>query len=137
MIINKTKRYRKPDLLQLLAFFVGVGFLATSLVQAAEPQGSPMYNAKNDQATASEGWWQSIWGLDLAGKLKDWRPEISAQETAEGFKLARPFGNTGPSLQLTSSLPDSVQRSLRDGGDNRIGAIGGDTDAYIFLQKRW
>jgi len=136
-MIKNTTRYRKPDLLLLLTFFVGVGFLATSLAQAAEPHGSLMYAAKSDHTTGSESWWQSIWGLDLARKLKNWRPKISVSEAAEGLELARPLGKSGPCLQFSSSLPDSVQRSLRAGGDNQIGSYGNDTDVFIFLQKRW
>jgi hypothetical protein len=136
-MIIKTRLYRKPDLLLLLAVFVGTGFLATSVTNAAEPGGVLTLDAKNDQTGHSESWWRSIWGLDLTRKLKDWHPKITVEEDAEGLNLARPFGKTGPGLQLSSSLPVSVQRSLRDGGDNGIGALGNDTDAYIFLQKRW
>jgi hypothetical protein len=136
-MITKTRRYRKPDLLLLLAVFVGTGFLATSLTQAAEPGDLLALDSKDDQSGHSESWWRSIWGMDLTRKLKEWHPKIRVEEDAEGLNLARPFGKTGPGLQLSSSLPVSVQRSLRDGGDNRIGALGSDTDAYIFLQKRW
>ena len=136
-MIIKTRRYHKPDLLLLLAAFVGAGLLATSLAQAKEPVNYPGIDADSDQAGYSENWWRAIWGLDLTRKLRDWRPKIRVEEDPEGLNLARPFGKTGPGLQLSSSLPDSVQRSLRDGGDNGIGAFGGEPDAYIFLQKRW
>ena len=136
-MIIRTKSYRKPDLLLLLAFFVGVGLVTTGLVQAAEPNDYLAPHGDNHRAAGSEHWWQSIWGLDLARKLENWRPKISVGEVTKGFQLASPFGKTGPSLRFSSSLPDSVQRSLRDGGDRRIGAFGSDTDAFVFLQKRW
>lgn len=136
-MINKTIGYVKQVRSRLLAFLVGATFLAVPAVQAAEPHGFLPHSVKSDRAAGSERWWRSIWGLDLTRKLSDWRPKISAWEATEGFNLARPFGKAGPNLQFSSSLPDSVQRSLRDGGDRRIGAFGGDTDIYFFLQKRW
>ena len=137
--MNKiSKRYRKPNLLVALTLFVGVGFVATAVAQAAEPYSVVMSFPENStQAGRSESWWQSIWGLDLAKKLKDWRPKITPAEDGEGFHLARPFGKKGAALQFSSSLPDSVQRSLREGGDSRFDYFSYDTDAYLFIQKRW
>lgn len=131
----KPTRIRKPNLLVMLTFFVSLGVIATSVAQAGESiMSTPSRTADNAKP---ESWWQSIWGLDLARKLKDWRPRITPAEHGEGFNIANPFGNKGPTLQFTSAMPDSVQRSLRDGGDTRIGNVDGETDAYLFIQKRW
>jgi hypothetical protein len=133
----KTTHTRKPNLLVVVSLFVTLGFLATSVAQAANSSaGTPAKNGKS-KVGGSESWWQSIWGLDLAEKLGSWRPMITVRDDCEGMNLARPFGKAGPTLQVSSSLPDSVARSLRDGGDNQIGAIDGHPDAYLFFQKRW
>lgn len=125
--------HRKPNLLVIIALFVGLGVVATGVAQAAAPIGT---RATRD-LEGSEKWWQSIWGLDLARKLKEWRPSITVEKDAEGLNLARPFGKSGPTLQLSSSLPDSVLRSLHASGVRELGASGTNTDLFLFLQKRW
>lgn len=133
----KSTRTRKPNLLVTLTFFVGAGLLVTTAAQAAEPYNMMSLQHNSTDMNHSDGWWQSMWGLDLARKLKDWRPRITPAVDAEGYNLAHPFGRKGPALQISSALPDSVRRSIRAGGDNGIGSINGDTDAYLFFQKRW
>lgn len=128
-----TTPHSKPNLLASIALFIGLGMLAGSMAQAA-PQGGYRTDAVTE---GSEKWWQSIWGLDLARKLRDWRPSITIEKDAEGLNVARPFGKSGPTLQFTSSLPDSVRYSLRAGGDQQVGALGNNTDLFLFLQKRW
>lgn len=125
--------HRKPNLLVPIALFVALGVLATSAVQAADPIGT----RADRNLEGSEKWWQSIWGLDLARKLKDWRPSITIEKDAEGLNLARPFGKSGPALQCSSSLPDSVMRSLHAAGGYQSGVFSTDTDLFLFLQKRW
>jgi hypothetical protein len=133
MTIN-AKPDHKPDLLVLIALIVGLGVLATGVVQAATPADG--MRAAGD-SNSQEKPWQSLWGLDLARKLKEWRPSITIEKDAEGLNLARPFGKSGPTVQFSSSLPDSVQRSLHAGGDPQVGAFSSDTDLFLFLQKRW
>jgi len=133
----KTTSYRKPDLLLLLTFCIGVGTLVSGTAQAADAAGLSSSWKDGRVVAGSEKWWQSIWGLDLARKLKDWRPKVTVREDGEGFNLARPFGKSGPTIQCSSSLPDSVQHSLRAGGDTEIGPVAGDSDVFLFLQKRW
>jgi hypothetical protein len=60
-----------------------------------------------------------------------------AGEDGEGFNIAHPFGKSGPTIQCSSSLPDSAVRSLRAGGGPHIGTYARDTDVFVFLQKRW
>ncbi len=133
----KTMRYHKPDPLLLLAFFVGIGVLATSVVQAAEPLNVMADNQIEQEKSAD--WLQSFWNLDLSRKIKNWKPMISVEPSgADGLGLVRPFGTRGPELRVLNSLPKNVQRNLRAGGDNRVGAFGGEKpDAYLFLEKRW
>jgi len=134
---KKTSHARKPNLLVAVSLFVALGFLATSMAQAADSINNLSTRKGAAQVGGSERWWQSIWGLNLAEKLSSWRPMITVRDDCEGMNLARPFGKAGPTLQVTSSLPDSVARSLRDGGDSQIGAFGSGPDAYVFFQKRW
>ncbi len=123
----------KPNLLLLVALAVGLGVFASGVVQAAPPMAARAAAAMD----SSEKWLQAIGGLDLARKLKEWRPRIRVQKGAEGLNLARPFGKSGPTIQCSSSLPDSAQRSLRAGGGNRIGGRGSNSDLFLFVQKRW
>jgi len=133
----KTMRYQKPDLLLLLAFFVGVGVLATSLAQAAEPL-NIMANSKQIEQEKSADWLHAFWNLDLARKIQNWKPMISVDTSGEGMGLVRPFGTRGPELRVLNRMPGHVKRNLRAGGDNRIGVIGSDNpNAYLFLEKRW
>ena len=123
----KTTRYRKPNLLVLLTFFVGVGVMTTSVAQATEAK----------HAGASQ-LLQSVWNLDLAAKLRTWKPEFTVDKRGQGLNLARPFGVRGPTLRLSNSMPDNVKRCLRASGDHQIGTFGANnTDAYMFLEKRW
>ena len=106
----------------------------------AQAAGNPGQNAAGAQAGiagGSEKWWQSIWGLDLAHKLREWRPMITVNDNGEGFNIAQPFGKSGPTIQCSSSLPDSAVRSLRAGGGPHIATHARDTDIFVFLQKRW
>jgi hypothetical protein len=134
---SKPNIRRKPSLLVLLAFSVGVGVLATGIAQAADTPGQTKIGTHARAASGNEKWWRSIWGLDLAGKLREWRPMITANDDGEGFNIARPFGKSGPTIQCSSSLPDSAVRSLRAGGGPGIETYARDTDIFVFVQKRW
>jgi hypothetical protein len=134
---TKTTPHRKPNSLVLVTLLIVAGSLATSLGQAAEPQDAARSGQKSRHVPDGENWWRSIWNLDRTRKLKESRHKVPPQDDAEGFNLARPFGKSGPTIQCSSSLPDSVWRSLRAGGDNQLGAVGTDTDIFVFLQKRW
>ncbi len=138
MSIN-TKPYPKPSLLVLLTFFVGFGLVVTSIAEAAEPAHSAeSLKVASAQRAPAQHWLRSVRGLDLASKLQNWKPKIHVDTDGEGVKLSHPFGNHGPALRLSASLPEQTHDSLRAGGDNQVGSIGGDLpDAYLFLQKRW
>ena len=134
---KKVTSYRKPNLLVLLTFFVGFGVLATSVAQA-----EPLDNSNDSlvQKPATFGQWlPSSLSLDLAGRIKSWKPNFfRVEKGADGLNLSQPFGARGPALRLSKSLPDNVQRSLAAGGDRGIGVVAGDKpDAYLFLEKRW
>lgn len=136
MTMKKTSHY-KPDLLVLLAFFVGFGVLATSAVHAAEPLNIMSFQDPSARKKQSDRWYQSLWGVDLAGKLSNWKPKVTVDQNGEGLDLSRPFGVRGPALRLSDSMPDAVTRSLRAGGDSQIGAFDDTPDVYLFLEKRW
>lgn len=131
--MNKSKptRYRKPDLMVLLAFFVGLGVLVTSFAQAFEPS-PPARSMQNLDAQGHwpEQWLQSLWGLDLANRLKSWKPKITVDDCNDGMCLSSPFGSRGPVLQFSASVPEPVSSSSLSGGDDSL-------DAYLLLQKRW
>ena len=136
-MMMKTTRYRKPNLLVLLTFFVGFGVLTTSIVQAGET-----LNVAASEGTAVKpggAQQRSVrWGLDLLAKLEAWGAELSEESDGRGVHLALPFGAKGPALRLSNTMPDEVKRCLLAGGDRRIGAFGdASPDAYVFLEKRW
>jgi len=135
----KMKRYRKPNLMVLLTCSVGLGVILTSVAQAAEPlQSTVTTNTAAQQRFSPEQWLRSVWGLDLAGKLRSWKPRIRVDSDGEGVNLSHPFGNHGPALRLSTSIPEPVQLSLRAGGGDRNGSAGSDAPGpYLFLQKRW
>lgn len=126
-----TTPHRSPSLLVPICLCISLGVLGAGVAQAA--------NGTRDSGNLerSERWWQSLWGLDLARKLKEWRPSITVDKDVEGLNLARPFGKSGPALQCSSSMPDSVLRSLHAVGGHQAGPFGTDTDVFLFLQKRW
>ncbi len=126
----KSTNYRKPDLLVLLTFFMGFGMLATSLAQAAEPLDITTNGKARAERSVTGDWLHAVWSTDLAGKLKNWKPEISVDEEGKGFQLARPFGVRGPALRVQKTAPGSAASRPRN-------SSGGNLGAYLFLQKRW
>ena len=134
----KTTGYSKPKLLVLLPFFVGVGVMATGVVQAAEALNIVSAEKRAVKQAGVSQRLQSEWNLDLAVKLRSWKPGFTGGKDGQGLNLARPFGVRGPTLRLSNTMPDNVKRGLRAGGDHQIGAFGADNpDAYMFLEKRW
>lgn len=133
---RNSRRYRKPDLMFLIACFVGFGVLLTSLAQAEQLSVSASVMANPaPQRSLPEKWFYS---LDLANRLKNWKPKIEVATCDEGLYLSRPFGIRGPVLQISTSVSEHAEYSLRAGGDSRVGTLVSDLpDAYLFLQKRW
>ena len=138
-MMNKIKTpYCKPDLLILLFVFTGFGFFAASIVHAAEPLDSVSLQNYSTKKTESERWYQSLWGIDLARKLREWKPKITVAEGDEGLRLSRPFGVRGPALRLSDAMPESAMRSLRGGRNEQDAAFNSEMpDVYLFLEKRW
>jgi len=123
-------RYRKPDLLVLLTLFVGIGVLATSLAQAAEPL-DIMTNAKaRSERYATDDWLNSLWSINLAEKLRNWKPKINVDEGGKGIRLMRPFGVRGPVLRARNGIPKDAGSNLRSNNKTYL-------DGYLFLEKRW
>jgi len=123
----------------LLTFSVGLSLLLSSITQAAEPPKSAVAGkVASQQRSWTEQWLRAVWSLDLAARINSWKPRIRVDSDGEGLRLSHPFGNHGPALCLSTSIPERAQLSLRAGGDNQVGSS--DTDApgpYLFLQKRW
>ncbi len=128
--MNTSGNHRKPGLLVILTLLVGVGMLATTLVQAAEPL--PGTNDRPaTKSSAATDWLQALWSIDLAGKLKSWKPKIRVDNGGSGIRLMRPFGVRGPALRVSNTIP------LRS-GENRYSSAGNTyLDTYLFLEKRW
>ena len=113
--------------------------LLTSIAQAAEPPRSAAPGKAGSQHRSwTEQWLRSVWSLDLADKIKNWKPRVRVDSDGEGVRLSHPFGNHGPALRLSTSIPERARLSLRAGGDNQVGSSGADAPGpYLFLQKRW
>ncbi len=119
----------------LLMFFVAAGVLLTSVAEAAGPD-YLQTDAERRSEQSARDWFVSLWDFDLAARLRSWVP--GRRDDGSGLSLTRPFGPKGPVLRITNGMPDEVEASLRDGGDDRIGALtGNQPDAFIFFQKRW
>ncbi len=107
----------------MLTFLLGLGLLLSSIVQAAEPQRSAVPGkAVSQQRSWTEQWLRAVWSLDLAAKINNWKPKVRVDSDGEGLRLSHPFGNHGPALRLSTSIPERAQLSLRAGGDNRVGS---------------
>jgi hypothetical protein len=133
---RNSRRYRKPDLMFLIACFVGFGVVLTSVAQAEQRSASASLMGNHPtRQLLPEKWFYS---LDLANRLKSWKPKIEVAACDDGLNLSRPFGMHGPVLQISTSVPEHAQHSLRAGGDSQVGALVSDRpDAFLFLQKRW
>jgi len=114
----------------LLTFFVGLGVLATSLAQAAEPFDIMTNENTRTERDATDDWLHTLWSIDLAEKLQNWKPKISVDEGGEGFRLMRPFGIRGPVLRVQHKIPDFAGSNLRNKNNTYL-------DGYLFLEKRW
>ena len=134
----KTTRFRKPNLLVMLTFFVGFGFLSTSVTQASEKLHNLSTQKQPVKPANAHHWFQSVLNLELAEKLRTWKPDFTLDKGGRALNLARPFGVRGPTLRLSNTMPDDVKRGLRAGGDHRIGISAAENPvAYMFLEKRW
>jgi hypothetical protein len=124
-------------MLVLLTFFVGFGVVLTSVAPAAQPSRSGASNEASHEPDAPERWIRSVGSLDLATKLQNWKPRIRVDSDGEGVNLSRPFGDRGPALRLSTSMPEPSQNN-RDVGAGRFDDNGGDLpDAYLYFFKRW
>lgn len=138
----KSKRYRKPDLMVILTCSVALGVVLSSVAQAAEPakivQDDPVSTLRQLGSEIISGeWLQSFGDIDLAARMKNWRPKIEVDKGGDGLRISHPFGGHGPALKFSTSVPGHVSRSLRAGGDSQIGSLSDNIDGYIFLQRRW
>ncbi len=137
----KSKRYRKPDLMVVVACSVALGVVLSSVAQASGPvrtAPAPVMMLQQFGADLVSGeWLQSIEDTNLASRLKNWKPKIEVDKGGAGLQLSHPFGSHGPALKFSTSIPGYVKRSLRAGGDSQVGSLNDKPDAYIFLQRRW
>ena len=129
----------RPKRTASLIFLVGLGLLLSSIARAAEPPGSGIPGkAVSQQRPWTEQWLRAVWSLDLAAKINNWKPRVRVDSDGEGLRLSHPFGNHGPALRLSTSIPERAQLSLRAGGDNQVGSSTSDAPGpYLFLHKRW
>lgn len=138
----KSKRYRKPDLMVVLTCGVAIGVLLSSVASAAEPAGetrSPVTITLQQLGAEfiSGEWLHSFGDLNLADRMKNWRPKIEVDSGGDGLRISHPFGGHGPALKFSTAVPGHVKRSLRAGGDSQVGSLNDNPDGYIFLQRRW
>jgi len=137
----KSKRYRKPDLMVVLACSVALGVVLSSVAQAAEPvertQAPVVILQQSEAEIIYSEWLQSFGDLDLAARINNWRPRIEVDKGGDGLRIAHPFGDHGPALKFSTSVPGHVMRSLRAGGDSQIGSLSESPNGYFFLQRRW
>lgn len=126
---------RRPNLMVMLTFFVGLGVLLTSVVQATEKTASTSI----PEHTAAHKLWPGQWlqNLGVSARPKSWKPVMAVGKHIDGLRVGSLFGARGPDLQVSASMPEHVKSSLRDGGDSMVGFRDDSPDAYLFLHKRW
>lgn len=143
VVVNayKSMSYRKPGLMVILTCSVVLGVVLSSVAQAAEVPKNTHERFSSLQQFGidllSGGWLESFADLDLAVRMKNWRPRIEVDHGGDGLRIFHPFGGHGPALKFSTSIPGYAKYSLRAGGDSQIGSMGDRTDGYIFLQRRW
>ncbi len=126
---------RRPNLMVLLTFFVGLGVVLTSVVQAAEKTASTSIL----EHTAAHRLWPGQWlqNLGASARPKNWQPVMAAGNRIDGLRIGSLFGARGPVLQVSASMPEHVFSCLREGGDSMVGFRDDSPDAYLLLHKRW
>lgn len=142
MISMKLKRYRKPGLMVVLTCGVALGVVLSSVAHAAEPteeaQSSVTTSLQQLRVEFISGeWLPSMGNLDLAERIKNWRPKIEVDKGGDGLRVSHPFGSHGPAFRFSTNVPKHMKRSMRAGGDSQIGSLHDNPDGYIFLQRRW
>ena len=119
----------------VVAVSVVLGVVLSSVSQAAESE-RPRGLVADLQSWGSS-LMSSLNDLELAERLRNWRPRIEVDRGGDGVNLAHPFGAHGPGLKFSTKVPSRIRRSLAAGGDSQIGSLNDRPDGYIFLQKRW
>lgn len=125
---------RKPDLMALVSAFVGFGFLLTSLVQAEGQTDTE----RGDVTTATEIRGVLSQELNLETPTRYRALKAAGSVFGPGLNVARPFGDRGPAVTFSTSVPKETRDSLRAGGGSDTGGWKiNQANAYLFLQKRW
>jgi hypothetical protein len=125
---------RKPNLMVLVSAFVGFGFLVTSLAQAEGGTGSEW----RATTAAAETRGVLLQNLSLETPARYRALKAAGSVFGSGLNVARPFGDRGPAVTFSTSVPKETRDSLRAGGGS--GTTGwkiNQANAYLFLQKRW
>ena len=126
--------YRKPNLMVLLSAFFGFGFLVTSLAQAEGRTGSE--SGASTAATETRG--GLLQDLNLETPIRYRALKAAGSVFGSGLNVARPFGDRGLAVTFSTSVPKETRDSLRAGGGS--GTTGwkiNQSNAYLFLHKRW
>ncbi len=112
-------------------------FLLVPVAGQASDLARPPALAGSEAAVSDWGLITAILNQDIVGRLKFtvYRPA----DNGDGFRLVRLFGENGPSLRASASMPEVTYSSLRAGGGRRIGALTSNdlAEAFLFVQKRW
>lgn len=89
-----------------------------------------------DIPSIGRGWNLPVRPQSIAGRLEFNTPKLP--DYGNGFRLARLFGEQGPALKVSSSMPDTTYNSLRTAGGRHLGALSDNlAEAFVYLQKRW
>ncbi|MEE9342127.1 MAG: hypothetical protein V3V12_00675 [Gammaproteobacteria bacterium] len=80
-------------------------------------------------------WSDQLWTIDNVDQFKLF---ISDTTVTDGLFLMSPFGDEGPVVRISLSMPSETARCMRRAGAGSIGAIGDDfQEAYLIVRKRW
>lgn len=123
---------RPPRVCAVLVLLLGLGRADTVHADAS----SLVSSVRNRVASLQRDWRGTLWHLSLFDARK---PAGSKRSTLsdDGVSFSRPFGERGPELRLSPSMPSATARCLNDAtGLNGVRADD-PVEAFVILQQRW
>ncbi len=91
---------------------------------------------RNWIGTFQRDWLGSIWHLSLFDAKSAARP--TRPDSQDGFRFSRPFGERGPDLRLSPSMPTDTSKCLNAATGIDGAPINEDrVEAFVILQHRW
>lgn len=133
---NNSSRFSRL-LRQLVRASLLLVFSMTGLGSPAHADSPLSLNSARDWATSfKRDWLKPVWHLPLFESRTEPRKLVDDDE--DGFRLTRPFGEHGPELRLSTSMPSDTEHCLHTAAGFDSSAVSGDmVEGFVILQHRW